>query len=40
MDNFKFWSPTFFDFGKGTESDAGELVKQFGGSKVLIVYGG
>ena len=40
MENFKFWSPTFFDFGKGTESDAGELVKQFGGSKVLIVYGG
>ena len=27
-------------FGKDTENRAGELVKRFGGSKVLIVYGG
>jgi alcohol dehydrogenase YqhD (iron-dependent ADH family) len=40
MDNFRFCSPTYFDFGKGTESDAGELVKKYGGTKVLIVYGG
>ncbi len=40
MNNFTFYSPTFFDFGKGTESDAGKLVKRFGGSKVLIHYGG
>ena len=40
MDNFRFCSPTYFVFGKGTESDAGELVKKYGGTKVLIVYGG
>ena len=40
MDNFTFYSPTFFVFGKDTESQAGELVKKFGGSKVLIHYGG
>ncbi|SEQ74935.1 hypothetical protein SAMN02910369_02362 [Lachnospiraceae bacterium NE2001] len=40
MDNFTFYSPTFFAFGKGTEMDAGKYVKQFGGSKVLIHYGG
>ena len=40
MDNFTFYSPTFFSFGKDTESQAGELVKRFVGSKVLIHYGG
>ena len=40
MDNFTFYSPTYFDFGKDTEQDAGKLVKRFGGSKVLIHYGG
>ncbi|MBO7450536.1 MAG: iron-containing alcohol dehydrogenase [Clostridiales bacterium] len=40
MDNFTFYSPTKFVFGKGTESQAGALVKEFGGSKVLIHYGG
>ena len=40
MDNFTFYSPTFFAFGKGTENQAGEYVKQFGGNKVLIHYGG
>ncbi len=40
MDNFTFYSPTYFSFGKDTESGAGELVKKFGGSKVLIHYGG
>ena len=40
MDNFTFYSPTYFVFGKDTESQAGELVKRFGGSKVLIHYGG
>ncbi|SMC35031.1 hypothetical protein SAMN06296952_0657 [Oscillospiraceae bacterium] len=40
MDNFTFYSPTYFVFGKDTESQAGELVKKFGGSKVLIHYGG
>ena len=40
MENFSFYSPTFFEFGKDTENKAGELVKRFGGSKVLIHYGG
>ena len=40
MENFTFYSPTKFVFGKGTEAEAGKLVKAFGGSKVLIHYGG
>ncbi len=40
MENFTFYSPTKFVFGKGTENEAGRLVKSFGGSKVLIHYGG
>ncbi|MBQ5340847.1 MAG: iron-containing alcohol dehydrogenase [Oscillospiraceae bacterium] len=40
MQNFTFYSPTYFMFGKDTENRAGELVKRFGGSKVLIHYGG
>ena len=40
MDNFNFYSPTYFEFGKNTEEKAGELVKRFGGSRVLIHYGG
>lgn len=40
MDNFNFYSPTFFAFGKDRENEAGSFVKRFGGSKVLIHYGG
>ena len=40
MDNFIFYSPTYFDFGKDTEAHTGELVRRFGGSRVLIHYGG
>ena len=40
MENFTFYSPTFFAFGKDTENQAGEYVKRFGGSKVLIHFGG
>ncbi len=40
MNNFTFYSPTCFVFGKDTEKQAGSLVKRFGGSKVLIHYGG
>ncbi|MEE3352137.1 MAG: iron-containing alcohol dehydrogenase [Saccharofermentanaceae bacterium] len=40
MQNFDFYSPTYFAFGKDTENRAGELVKRFDGSKVLIHYGG
>ena len=40
MENFEFYAPTCFVFGKDTESKAGEYVERFGGSKVLIHYGG
>lgn len=40
MNNFTFYSPTYFVFGKDTECQAGQYVKKFGGSKVLIHYGG
>jgi alcohol dehydrogenase YqhD (iron-dependent ADH family) len=40
MNNFKFWSPTEFIFGRNTVSKVGQLVKKQGGTKVLIHYGG
>lgn len=33
MDNFSFYSPTQFVFGKNTENQVGELVKKYGGTK-------
>ncbi|MCQ5128098.1 iron-containing alcohol dehydrogenase [Butyricicoccus faecihominis] len=40
MDNFTFYSPTYFVFGKDSEEQTGACVKRYGGSKVLIHYGG
>ena len=40
MNNFVFYAPTMFAFGKGEVQRTGELIKQFGGTKVLLVYGG
>jgi len=40
MENFNFYAPTYFAFGKDRENDCGDLVKRFGGSKVLIHFGG
>ncbi|MEA4982988.1 MAG: iron-containing alcohol dehydrogenase [Paludibacter sp.] len=40
MNNFNFYSPTFFVFGKEREKETGKYVKRFGGKKVLIHYGG
>ncbi len=40
MENFMFYSPTCFVFGRDTEKKAGEMVKRFGGTRVLIHYGG
>jgi len=40
MDAFDFYSPTHFVFGKDRERETGGYVKKFGGSRVLIVYGG
>ncbi|MBP3702267.1 MAG: iron-containing alcohol dehydrogenase [Lachnospiraceae bacterium] len=40
MDNFTFYAPTYFDFGKEKEKNVGKLVRRFGGSRVLFHYGG
>lgn len=40
MESFNFYSPTEFVFGRGRESECGELVKKYGGSKVLLHFGG
>ena len=40
MDNFTFYAPTYFDFGKGAEAHVGQLIRRFGGTKVLLHYGG
>ena len=40
MNNFTFYSPTYFAFGKEEENNAGKYVRRFGGTKVLIHYGG
>ena len=40
MNNFTFYSPTEFVFGKETEKQVGALAAKYGASKVMIVYGG
>ena len=40
MFDFSFFTPTKVLFGKNTESKVAELIKEFGGKKVLIHYGG
>lgn len=40
MDNFLFYSPTEFRFGRGVENEAGECVARLGISRVVVVYGG
>lgn len=40
MNNFTFYSPTYFVFGKEQEQNTGKYVKRYGGTKVLIHYGG
>ena len=39
MNNFEFYSPTEFVFGKNTEERTGEMVARYGGHHVLLVYG-
>ena len=39
MDNFTFYSPTRFVFGKDAENQAGSLIRQCGGTRVLIHFG-
>ncbi|NLV86237.1 MAG: iron-containing alcohol dehydrogenase, partial [Clostridiales bacterium] len=40
MENFTYYSPTYFAFGEGQEKKTGELIRRFGGSRVLLHYGG
>ena len=40
MESFNFYSPTEFVFGKDRENEVGKYVKKFGGTRVLIHYGG
>jgi alcohol dehydrogenase YqhD (iron-dependent ADH family) len=40
MNNFQFCSPTEFIFGRNTAGKVGQLIKKYGGTKVLLHYGG
>ena len=40
MFDFKYYTPTKVLFGKNAEEKVAELIKEFGGKKVLIHYGG
>lgn len=40
MNNFVQYTPTEVVFGRGTEKQAGEEVRKWGGTNILIVYGG
>ena len=40
MQAFEFYSPTQIVFGSGTAARAGRLCARWGGSRVLVVYGG
>lgn len=40
MNNFVFYSPTEFVFGKDMEMQVGALARKHGARKVMIVYGG
>lgn len=40
MNNFEYYTPTKVVFGKGTELEAGALIRGYGCKKVLVHYGG
>ena len=40
MFDFKYFTPTKVVFGKNTEDQVADLIKAFGGTRVLIHYGG
>ena len=40
MFNFEFCAPTHVVFGRETEKQVGRLVKEYGGSRVLVHFGG
>ena len=39
MDNFTFYTPTLYEFGRGAEEKTGMLTFLMGAKKVMIVYG-
>jgi hypothetical protein len=39
MDNFTYYSPTLYEFGRGAEEKVGMLTYLTGATKVMIVYG-
>lgn len=40
MQNFNYFAPTQVVFGRGSEDKLAQLVKKYGGTKVLVHYGG
>lgn len=40
MEKFTYYAPTEVVFGAGAEQSCPDYVKQYGGSRVLVVYGG
>ena len=40
MQNFEYYAPTRVVFGEDTEKEAGRLAKEYGATKVFVVYGG
>ena len=39
VNNFNYYSPTEVVFGKETQKQVGKLIKKYGGSRVLVIYG-
>lgn len=39
MNNFEYYTPTKVIFGRGTESETGKLLQEYGCKKVLVHYG-
>lgn len=40
MNNFTFYSPTEFCFGRDREQEVGQLCLKYGATRIMIVYGG
>ena len=40
MNNFMFYSPTRFIFGKGEEMNVGNYISQYGARKVMVLHYG
>ena len=40
MFGFNYYTPTKVVFGRNTETKCAELIREFGGKKVLVHYGG